>query len=177
MPSGVDRRPLFGLAAALLVAADLASKALVEAAFDHGQAVPIAGDWLQLRLVYNPGAAFGLNLGPHSRWIFLAIALVALLVLWRMARATPARDRFRHLALGLVAGGAAGNLVDRIRSPHGVVDFLDVGVGALRWPTFNVADMGVSCGAVALAISLWLEDARREGKDLGLRTEDAGLKD
>lgn len=177
MPSAVDRRPLFGLAAALLVAADLATKALVEATFDHGQPVPIAGNWLQLRLVYNPGAAFGLNLGPHSRWIFLGIALVALLVLWRMARATPGRDRFRHLALGLVAGGAAGNLVDRIRSPHGVVDFLDVGVGALRWPTFNVADLGVSCGAVALAISLWLEDARQETKDSGLTTQDSGVRD
>jgi signal peptidase II len=60
-----------------------------------------------------------------------------------------------------VAGGAAGNLIDRVRSAQGVVDFIDVGVGATRWPTFNVADMGVSCGAIALAISLWMEDARR----------------
>ena len=73
----------------------------------------------------------------------------------------PAGDRFRQLALGLVAGGAAGNLIDRIRSGRGVVDFLDVGIGALRWPTFNVADIAVSCGAIALAISLWREDARR----------------
>ena len=56
--------------------------------------------------------------------------------------ARPPGDRFRQLALGLVAGGAAGNLVDRIRSRAGVVDFLDVGIGALRWPTFNVADIG-----------------------------------
>src|SRR6266496_3785368 len=55
-------------------------------------------------------------------------------------------DWFRQLALGLVAGGAAGNLVDRVRSSRGVVDFLDLGVGALRWPTFNVADIDVSCG-------------------------------
>jgi signal peptidase II len=60
-----------------------------------------------------------------------------------------------------VAGGAAGNLVDRIRSPRGVVDFLDIGIGTLRWPTFNVADIAVSCGAVALAISLWIEDSRQ----------------
>jgi signal peptidase II len=65
------------------------------------------------------------------------------------------------LALGLVAGGAVGNLIDRVRSPRGVVDFLDVGVGALRWPTFNIADIAVSCGAIALAVSLWREDARR----------------
>ena len=78
-----------------------------------------------------------------------------------MSRATPDGDRFRQIALGLIGGGAAGNLVDRIRSSQGVVDFLDVGVGTLRWPTFNVADIAVSCGAVALAFSLWREDARR----------------
>lgn len=161
MPSGAERRTLFGATMALWVVVDLATKALIEWRFDHGRVEPVLGDWFQLRLVYNPGAAFGLDLGPHSRWIFLLIALVALGVLWRMARLTPPADRFRHLSLGLVAGGAAGNLIDRIRSPHGVVDFLDVGVGALRWPTFNVADIGVSCGAIALAVSLWLEDARR----------------
>ena len=62
---------------------------------------------------------------------------------------------------GLVAGGAAGNLIDRVRSPQGVVDFLDVGLSTMRWPTFNVADIGVTCGAIALAVSFWLEDARR----------------
>ena len=77
-----------------------------------------------------------------------------------MSATAAAGDRFRQLALGLVAGGAAGNLVDRIRSHRGVVDFLDFGIGNLRWPTFNVADIAVSCGAVALAISLWIEDSR-----------------
>jgi signal peptidase II len=81
-------------------------------------------------------------------------------VLARLSRSSPA-DRFRQLALGLVAGGAAGNLIDRVRSARGVVDFLDVGIGAHRWPTFNVADIAVSCGALALAVSLWREDARR----------------
>ena len=61
-----------------------------------------------------------------------------------------------------MAGGAFGNLVDRVRSAQGVVDFLDVGIGLHRWPTFNVADIGVSLGAIALAWSLWLEDDRRE---------------
>ncbi len=61
-----------------------------------------------------------------------------------------------------MSGGAVGNLVDRVRCSQGVVDFLDLGVGSWRWPTFNVADIAVSCGAIALAISLWREDARRE---------------
>jgi signal peptidase II len=64
------------------------------------------------------------------------------------------------LALALVCAGAVGNLIDRIRSAKGVVDFIDVGVGDLRWPTFNVADMAVSVGAFLLAWVLWGEDAR-----------------
>ena len=57
---------------------------------------------------------------------------------------------------------AFGNLVDRIRNAQGVVDFLDVGIGIHRWPTFNVADIGVSCGAILLAWSLWEEDNQTE---------------
>ena len=70
-------------------------------------------------------------------------------------------DRIRVLALALVCGGALGNLVDRVKSGRGVVDFIDVGIGAMRWPTFNVADMAVSCGAVLLAIVLWREDTAK----------------
>jgi len=53
--------------------------------------------------------------------------------------------------------GATGNLIDRVRSARGVVDYLLFTLGAFRWPNFNVADMAVSCGAVALALALWRE--------------------
>jgi signal peptidase II len=157
---GAERR-VFAWAALGTVVLDLITKLLAEATLLRTPGVSVFGDWFQLRLVYNQGAAFGLHVGPYSRWIFFTVALVAVFVLARMSRTSPIGDRFRQLALGLVAGGAVGNLIDRIRSPRGVVDFLDVGVGALRWPTFNVADIAVSCGAIALAISLWREDARR----------------
>lgn len=120
---------------------------------------PVLGEWFRLTLVYNPGAAFGLHLGPWSRWIFMVLTVVAVTVMWRLYRQSPADARWRTWALALVTGGALGNLVDRVRSTRGVVDFLDVGVGAWRWPTFNIADIGVSCGAVILAIVLWREDA------------------
>ena len=119
---------------------------------------PVLGEWFRLTLVYNPGAAFGLHLGPWSRWIFMVLTVVAVTVMWRLYRQSPADARWRTWALALVTGGALGNLVDRVRSSRGVVDFLDVGVGAWRWPTFNIADIGVSCGAVILAIVLWHED-------------------
>jgi signal peptidase II len=160
MPPAAERR-LFWVTAGAILALDVLTKVLAEDRLLRAVAVPVLGDWFQLRLVYNPGAAFGLHLGPFSRWIFMAVAIVAVVVLARMSAGAPAGDRFRQFALGAVAGGAAGNLVDRFRSPRGVVDFFDVGVGALRWPTFNVADVAVSCGAIALAVVLWREDARR----------------
>ena len=161
MPSAAERR-LFWTAAVVVMVADLATKLVVERALALRSAVAVVGETFQLRLVYNPGAAFGLHLGPWSRWIFLAVAVGAIIVLDRMSRTASVGDKLRQLACGLVAGGAFGNLVDRIRSTQGVVDFLDVGIGIHRWPTFNVADIGVSCGAILLAWSLWLEDSARE---------------
>jgi signal peptidase II len=161
MPSGGERRLYWGAVFAVL-ALDLFTKQLAERLLVRSTGRPVFGEWFQLRLVYNPGAAFGLDLGAPSRWIFMAVAVVAVIILYRMSRNAAPGDWFRQLALGLVSGGAIGNLVDRIRNSQGVVDFLDLGVGAWRWPTFNVADMAVSCGAVALAISLWQEDARKE---------------
>ena len=119
----------------------------------------VLGGFLRLTLVYNPGAAFGLQFGSYSRWIFTLLTVGALVLLWRLYQGTRPGDRLRTLSLALVCGGAAGNLVDRLKSARGVVDFIDVGVGAHRWPTFNVADMAVSCGAVLLALVLWREDA------------------
>lgn len=161
MRSAAESRRLFWAVALALLASDIVTKRIAEIALLPIPPVAVIGEWVQLRLVYNQGAAFGLHLGPWSRWIFLLIAVVAVLLLYRVARNSAPGDYMRQIACGLVAGGAAGNLVDRIRSAQGVVDFIDVGVGATRWPTFNVADMGVSCGAIALAISLWIEDARR----------------
>jgi signal peptidase II len=161
MKSGAEPRRLFAVAALAIVVLDFVTKRIAERNLLPVPPVDVVGDWVRLRLVYNQGAAFGLDLGPFQRWIFLLIAVVAVVLLWRLARTSAAGDRLRQISCGLVTGGAAGNLVDRIRSAQGVVDFIDIGVGMTRWPTFNVADMGVSCGAIALAISLWLEDARR----------------
>jgi signal peptidase II len=124
----------------------------------------VLGNTLRFNLVYNPGAAFGLNLGPQSRWIFAGLTLVALVILGRLYRGTRAGHTARTVALALVCAGAIGNLFDRVRSFFGVVDFIDVGLGTARWPTFNVADMAVSVGAATLAWVLWQEDreARNE---------------
>lgn len=150
---------LFWPVVAVVALLDIATKAIAVRALVP-QRVPheVLGEYVRLTLVYNPGAAFGLNLGPQSRWIFTVLTLVALAILWRLYRSTRAGDLVRVLSLALVCAGAIGNLIDRLRSDLGVVDFLDVGVGSTRWPTFNVADMAVSVGAVLLAWVLWQED-------------------
>ena len=122
----------------------------------------LLGDFFRLTLVYNPGAAFGLNVGPYSRYIFTALTIGALWILIRLYQSTEEGDRIRVAALGLVIGGALGNLINRLWSERGVVDFLDVGLGGSRWPTFNIADVGVSVGAFLLAWVLWGEDQKNE---------------
>jgi signal peptidase II len=142
----------------VLVIADRITKAVAEQALVLYVPQEVFGNTLRWTLVYNPGAAFGLHLGPYSRWIFMALTIGALVILANLYRDTRPGDRWRTLAVALVTAGALGNLVDRVISPRGVVDFIDVGIGAARWPTFNVADMAVSVGAVLLALVLWGED-------------------
>jgi signal peptidase II len=124
--------------------------------------VEVGVDFFLLTFIYNTGAAFGLHLGDASRWVFMALAAVAVVVLWVMFRGTPWRDRLRLIAIASVTGGAIGNVIDRVRSARGVVDFLDFGVGETRWPVFNVADIAVTCGALLLAYSLWREEQKIE---------------
>ncbi|MDB4916213.1 MAG: lspA [Gemmatimonadetes bacterium] len=147
----------------VVVAIDLLSKLLAEQMLAP-RYVPhrIIGDVVRFTLAYNTGAAFSISLGAYSRILFGAFAVVALVVLWRLYRMTGsagrAGDGARIMALGLAWGGAAGNLIDRIRSPRGVVDFIDIGYGNIRFWTFNVADSAVTVGAIALAWSLSRED-------------------
>ena len=153
------RLPLFAAIAGTIFVADQITKLVaVDALAPAYLPRRLIGDAVRLTLVYNPGAAFGLHLGAYSRWIFTALTLGALVLLYRLYRETRPGDVVRVVAIALVTGGAIGNLLDRLRSARGVVDFLDVGIGTSRWPTFNVADMAVSCGAILLAIVLWRED-------------------
>ena len=156
MESAAERRLFWGTAVAIVVA-DAGTKLLAESLLARRLPLAVIGEWVQLRLVYNQGAAFGLDVGAYSRWVFFALAVIALIVLGSMVRSPRPGARFRLLALALVCGGAAGNLIDRIRSPQGVVDFVDIGVRGLRWPTFNIADSAITVGAIALALSLWQE--------------------
>lgn len=141
-----------------VVVLDLVTKLAAQANLPPYQPVPVLGDFFRLTYIYNPGAAFGMSLGGYSRIIFALLAVVAAVALFFFYRSTPASDRLRLVAVAAVTGGAIGNLIDRIRSPRGVVDFFDFGIDTLRWPVFNVADMAVVCGVGLLLISLWKEE-------------------
>jgi signal peptidase II len=124
----------------------------------------IWGNFLRFTLAFNRGAAFSMSVGNHSRWIFGSFAIIACIILWRLFRASRDGERMRVLALALAFGGAAGNLIDRFRPRGSVVDFIDIGVGNVRFWTFNVADTAVTFGAIMLAFVLWKEDAAAEAE-------------
>ena len=124
----------------------------------------VIGSLIRFTLAFNPGAAFSMSLGSASRWGFTIAAVVALTVLGVAYRRARPDDIPQSVALALITGGALGNLAARIRSARGVVDFIDMGFGDVRFWTFNVADMGVTCGAALLVWVLWHRGAESEGR-------------
>jgi signal peptidase II len=143
--------PLF----ALVLLTDCATKRAAELHLVPAQ-VPheFFGEVVRLTLAYNPGAAMSLSLGTHSRVGFSLLAVAALLVMAHLYRRTAPGDRQAAAGLALIAAGAVGNLLDRLRSARGVVDFIDIGLGGWRFWTFNVADMAILVGAVVLVLAL-----------------------
>ena len=109
--------------------------------------------WLNMTLAHNYGAAFSFlsDAGGWQRWLFTGLALVVTVVLVVWLFRLPPREKLTAAALGLIIGGAVGNLVDRIN--HGyVVDFIDVFYRDWHWPAFNLADSAITCGVVLLLI-------------------------
>ena len=144
------------LLAGAIVVLDQITKAIVLARLPLGVPVTVIDGWLALTLVLNPGLAFGLlgSVPQGWRWVVAALSLVALAVLARVAlRVLPAGGWAGRLAIGLIFGGAVGNLVDRARF-GAVVDFVDVYWRGWHWPAFNVADSAITVGVALLALRL-----------------------
>ena len=174
MSSSTKNGRVFWTAVVAVIVLDVITKALaVRYLMPPHVPHPIIGEFVRFTLAFNPGAAFSMSLGDNSRYIFGAFAVVALYILWRLYRTSAPGDTLRVLALGLACGGAAGNLIDRFRSSVGVVDFVDIGVGDVRFWTFNVADSAVTVGAIVLAFVLWREDRR----ELAMEAAEAAARD
>jgi signal peptidase II len=135
---------------------DQCTKLLADAMLSMHQSVVLL-PFLALRKAYNYGAAFSF-LGDASgwqRWFFIVLALVviAILVVWLYR--LPSGDTGARVALVLILGGAAGNVIDRLVYGY-VIDFIDVFYGSWHWPTFNVADSAISVGAFLLLMDAFL---------------------
>ena len=141
-------RKWLGLAFAIIVL-DHLTKWWVSATLDYQEAIPVL-PFFSLVLVHNTGAAFSFlaDAGGWQRWFFIAIGVVATVIIVRLLK-RHAREPRLAFALALVLGGALGNVIDRVALGY-VVDFLHFHYHGFAWPAFNVADSAISVGAVLL---------------------------
>ncbi|CAN5776921.1 signal peptidase II [soil metagenome] len=170
--SAFRRWAVFGVLAASVASADQLSKLWVVQAFP--QPTEIVGDLVRIVLVRNSGGIFGL-LGDSALMLATASTVVIALIVVYHAREGLRQHWLLSVALGLLLGGAVGNLIDRLRLGY-VVDFVDMGIGDLRWYTFNVADAAISTSIVLL---IWLalfgeRLAARDERAVGPGAEPAG---
>lgn len=143
---------------AAVLAFDQVTKALIVANLPLGSSVPVIGDLVILWHVRNAGAAFSLFQGGTA--LFLVVTVIALGMIVYFHRTFAGRSFWLEALLGIILGGTLGNLVDRVRQGY-VTDFVSVGVGSVRFPTFNVADSSIVVGIGILVIVLMLLDRRQ----------------
>ena len=138
----------------LIFILDQLTKFWVRTTFSLGESRPLLPGLFHLTLVTNTGSAFGLFPGARSLFIILSILtlLVLLTLAWRKRKKLPL---LVQLSFGLLLGGVAGNLIDRLRFGY-VVDFLDFRI----WPVFNIADSSITLAVIFLSLRLLIKKAR-----------------
>jgi signal peptidase II len=146
--------------AGLVLILDQSSKWMADKLLGPHDIIPLL-PFLALRKAYNPGAAFSFlsDASGWQRWFFVGLAALVIGVLVAWLRRLPKEQGRMVLALALILGGAAGNLVDRLLYGH-VIDFIDLYYGAWHWPTFNIADSAITLGAALLLLDAFT--GRRE---------------
>src|SRR5262245_39307436 len=159
---------LFWPLAVTALLADCASKLIAETALTPPHVPhPLLGEVVRFTLAYNPDGAMSLSLGPYSRLGFSLLALAALIILAGLYRRLPGAAGLAPAGLALVTAGALGNALDRLRSARGVVDFIDLGIGAARFWTFNLADLAITVGAIVLVLGFGRPTAAEEARPPG----------
>ncbi len=129
---------------------DWLTKAFAANLLSAGRPVCLFDDYVRLSLSHNPGAAFGMRFGGAT--VHLVVTVVMIVFIAAIALHTDPSRRIEHVGYGLILGGAIGNLGDRLLLGH-VTDFLDFGIGNVRWWTFNVADVSLTAGVGLLLIA------------------------
>ncbi|MEX0625595.1 MAG: signal peptidase II [Chloroflexota bacterium] len=146
------------LTALTILAADQLTKALVVTNLAVGQQARLLGDLVQIWHAQNRGAAFSLFQGGTV--LFLIVSVLSIGMVAYFHRSLRDRTTWLHVVLGIVLGGTLGNFIDRLRQGY-VTDWLSVGIGDTRWPTFNVADSSVVVGIGILVVYLFLSSPDR----------------
>lgn len=164
----LSSRPLtLVLLPAAVLTVDQVGKTLALRHLLPGVPIHLIDGLVALRLGFNPGLAFGLLAGLDDawRWVVSLLSIAALMVVARIAfRITAATGAAPRIAVGLVFGGALGNVVDRAR--HGaVVDFIDLHWRGYHWPAFNAADSAITVGVLLLASTLMKDESRSRAAD------------
>ncbi len=165
--------PLFLSTGAVIFITDQVTKSIILSTLGSTgpRSIEVIGDYLRLSFVTNSGSAFGLVQNSSGVIAMISLLVVPALFFSRAFLSDP--GYFVRLCLGLLVGGALGNLVDRLRLGY-VVDFIDVGIGHLRWPAFNVADSAFVVGVITLiALTTVFGQSldRSPTKDLGRQTQ------
>jgi signal peptidase II len=121
--------------------------------------MPALGEYFVFEHVHNYGAAFGMLQGQGN--FFIIVAVVVVVGVLAYVRYLPTRDRFVRVLLGMMLGGAVGNVIDRINQGY-VTDFVKMGIpGVYYWPNYNVADSAIVLGVIGLGIYVVVDDMRR----------------
>jgi signal peptidase II len=155
---GFTRAVLLLLTALAILVADQVTKALVVANLALGEKARLLGDLVQVWHAQNRGAAFSLFQG--GTLLFLIVSVLSIGMVAYFHRSLRDRSPWLHVVLGIVLGGTLGNFLDRLRQGY-VTDWLSVGIGDTRWPTFNVADASVVVGIGILVVYLFLTSPNR----------------
>lgn len=142
---------------ALVLGLDRLTKAAIVAAIPLGESREIVGEYFRLAHVRNTGAAFGLL--PERTTLLSILSVVAVIAILFYYRRIATTSPLVAATLGMQLGGAFGNLVDRVRQGY-VVDFVDVGIGEVRFWAFNVADSAIVVGIMVVTVLLWYEERR-----------------
>jgi signal peptidase II len=150
---GFTKSAVLLLTALAILIADQLTKALVAANLELGQRVRVLGDLVQVWHAQNSGAAFSLFQGGSL--VFLVVSVLSIGMVAYFHRSLRMQGLWLHLVLGVILGGTLGNFIDRLRQGY-VTDWLSVGIGDARWPTFNVADSSIVVGIGILVLYLFL---------------------
>ncbi len=136
---------------------DQITKLWIESNFVLGETRTVIPGLFNLVFVLNKGAAFGFLAdleGNLRTYFFIGATALAVVLIIYLLRTVHRRDYYLFSALGLILGGALGNMIDRIRLGM-VIDFLDFHLGSHHWPAFNIADVAISIGAILLIVSFY----------------------